>query len=209
MPKRAPIHELPDGWREARVFVATDPKILTRLNLLALPLLLGGVLVMLLWRGLLLRWSLYAPVFSRAELPLLTSILVTILAITGVFLLHEGVHGWFIQRAGHQPRYGLISASVGRWLRIPVALYTTTDNALFRRGEFLQIALAPLVIISLAGMALSPFLNDTLFFYLVTAVAMNAGGAVGDVWMALLVVRAPAEVLVRDEADRIRLYLPE
>jgi hypothetical protein len=124
-----------------------------------------------------------------------------IAALLIVLPLHEWIHGQAIRWAGHRPRYGMM-LSKG-------ALYATSDSALFPRGAFLVIALAPLAVITLAGMALILVLPDTLGYYVALAVAFNAGSAIGDLWMAAVVWRYPASALVRDEADSIRIYMRE
>jgi hypothetical protein len=67
-----------------------------------------------------------------------------------------------------------------------------------------MVALAPLVIVTLAGMALTLLLPAG--YLLVAAVVIHAGGAIGDLWMVRHVLRYPASAIVQDEADRIRIY---
>ena len=45
-----------------------------------------------------------------------------------------------------------------------------------------------------------------LAYYLAIAAVLNAGGAIGDLWSVGVLLRYPAQVLVRDEADRFRIY---
>jgi hypothetical protein len=38
---------------------------------------------------------------------------------------------------------------------------------------------------------------------------LNAGGAIGDLWMTGLALRYSSTALVRDEADSIRIFTPD
>jgi hypothetical protein len=115
-----------------------------------------------------------------------------------MILAHEGIHGLAIHWVGHRARYGFkVSKGV---------FYATADSALFRRSEFLVVALAPLVVITLVGLILLVFASDALAFYIGLLVLLNASGAIGDLWMSAVVLRYPPNILVRDEADSIRIY---
>jgi hypothetical protein len=115
--------------------------------------------------------------------------------------LHEGAHGLAILWVGHKPRFG---AKLSK-----MVVYATTDAGLFRRDEFLIVALAPLVGISLLGMILVFFVPDWVAYYISLAVILNAGSSIGDLWMVAVVLRHPPEAIVRDEEDGIRLYTPQ
>jgi hypothetical protein len=58
-------------------------------------------------------------------------------------------------------------------------------------------------------MALMIVVPDALGYYVGLVIVLNAGGAIGDLWMVGIVLRYPPHALVRDEADSIRIYLPE
>jgi hypothetical protein len=106
--------------------------------------------------------------------------------------LHEGAHGLAIVAVGHQPRFG---AKLSK-----MVVYATTDTGLFRRGEFLAVALAPLVALTLLGMFLVWVIPDWYGYYVSLAVVLNAGSAIG------VVLRYPPSALVRDEEDGIRVF---
>lgn len=199
MPQQ-PIHELPPDYHEVAYFTANEPRTLLWLNLLALLPLFIAFVGMNNWleyvRGVrgTLDWG-------AAWLDLV----MIAFALFGVLLLHEWLHGIAIMWYGHKARYGAKTAPIGR-LQIPIMLYATTDNGLFRRHEFIVIALTPLIAITILGMALGFILPDRWHFYLSLAVALNAGGAIGDMWMTGIVLHYPPSTLVRDEADSIRIF---
>jgi hypothetical protein len=44
---------------------------------------------------------------------------------------------------------------------------------------------------------------------LAVSAAINAAGAVGDLWISRVVLRYPKESFVMDERDGVRIFLPE
>ncbi len=188
-----PIHELPPNYREVRHLVATDSRTLLILNLVSLiPIGIALGLVGLWWafvrqtRGGIVGGEDVSPIIG------IIGVLVT------VFVVHEGIHGLFIAVYGHRPRFGF-KPQHG-------VFYATANDALFPRNPFLVIALAPLVVMTVVGLALMLVVPDALGYYVGLVIVLNAGGAVGDLWMAAVVVRYPPDTLVRDEADSIRIY---
>lgn len=191
---KTPIHELPPNYREDRHLVATDSRTLLLLNLVSLiPIGLALALVGLWWALVRqLRGSLPG---GEDISPLLGMVLV----LVTVFTIHEAIHGLFIAFYGHRPHFGF-KPQYG-------VFYATANNALFPRNQFLVIALAPLVVMTLGGLAAMLVVPDALGYYVGLVIVLNAGGAVGDLWMAQVVRRYPPDTLVRDEADSIRIYV--
>lgn len=189
-----PIHELPPNYRESLHYVLTEPTRIVRLNVAALLPLLLGILAMAGW------WALIAPVRPMTgnasfSLPWWLGVIAIFLIVLPV---HELFHGLAIQALGHRARYG-IKLDKG-------VLYATADRALFRRNEYIVVALAPIVGITLLGMALMLALPEGLVYYIALGVAFNAGGAVGDLWATLVVLRYPTSALIRDEEDGFRIF---
>lgn len=189
---RTAIHDLPSQYHEIRHVRLTSDRLLLVLNLLALV----PLLVMLVWMAI---WWVIVSVgrapSAAVDIPWWLA-LIAILLI--VLPLHELLHGLTINAVGHQARYGMkLSKGV---------LYATSDKALFRRNEYLAVALAPLVGITLAAMLLMLVVPQGLAYYVGIAAVLNAGGAIGDLWSTAVVLRYPVSVLVRDEEDGFRIY---
>jgi hypothetical protein len=123
-------------------------------------------------------------------------LLVLAVLATAIVVPHEWLHGLAMRRYGGEPRYGV---GVAHFI-LPYA-YATTDHR-FTRNEFLVVLLAPLVGLTLVGV---PLMLVFEWSWLVVPLAANAGGAVGDVWMALVALGYPSHVQFEDHADGIRI----
>lgn len=118
-------------------------------------------------------------------------------SIFGIILLHELVHGLFIWWfTGSRPHFGV---GVGY-------AYAAAPDWYFPRWQHLIIAVAPLLLISGAGLALLPLLPQWAFFYLFVALMMNAVGSVGDMAMMGWLLLKPSHTLVRDTGPAIYIY---
>ncbi|WP_135828367.1 DUF3267 domain-containing protein [Halorussus halobius] len=116
--------------------------------------------------------------------------------VTAIIVPHEWVHGLAIRYYGGRPRYGIGLAH----FVLPYA-YATTDHR-FARNQFVVVALAPLVVLTLVGVALLVAFG---WGWLVVPLAANAGGAVGDLWMVLTVLGYPPHVRVEDGTTGVRI----
>jgi hypothetical protein len=188
---------LPDGYHEARHLDFSDEKLLMRLNLYSLGLLVPFVVLAFGWGA----WV----ASSRGMDTNTTSWLLMWVFMLAVLPLHEWVHGLAIRYIGHRPRYGWKTTDVGR-LKLPIMLYATADNAYFWRNDFILIALAPLVLLTLLGMALM-WLLPNFALGIGLAIVLNGSGAVGDIWMTMITLRYPANTLVKDEEDAMRIFV--
>lgn len=191
------IHELPPNYTESLHHSLTEGKNLLWLNLAALLPAAVMILVLFGWWLPVVRAQFAPPADGDFTLPVWLTVLAALLI---VLPLHELIHGVAIQLCGHRARYGM-NLSKG-------VLYATADQALFRRNEYLLVALLPLVVITLLGMALLLMVSEWLVTAVSVAVIVNAGGAIGDLWAAAIVRRSPPEALVRDEEDSFRVYMP-
>ena len=138
---------------------------------------------------------------SRFNFSLLESGLVLI-SILLTFVLHELTHGVAMRTLGAHPRYGVLLKQA--------MLYATAPGFAFQRNSYLVVALAPLVCLSILAilgmMALTGTAWVALFAFCAT---INAGGAIGDLWIAKIVLRYPARAYIMDERDGIRVFLPD
>jgi hypothetical protein len=158
---------------------------------------LGGLLVIL---GIFL-FGLFYVLLARPEPPesFTLDLIVLILLAAAVMLLHEAFHGLAALYYGGRPTFG---AAVLHKI-VPV-LYCTVEGHRFSRGQFAVFALAPIVGISVLGMV--AMLLTPWGLWIIFPLAINFGGAIGDLWMTWLVLREPPGTQVEDLKDGIRFH---
>lgn len=127
------------------------------------------------------------------------ALVITALCLT--LLLHELTHGLAMRMFGARPRYGIL------WKQL--MFYATSPGYAFPRHRFIIIALAPFIFISL-GFILAIWLLKGTGWVALPALcgAINAGGAVGDLWITAITLRYPAHAYIVDEQDGVRVFLP-
>jgi hypothetical protein len=192
------VTNLPTGYSEAGFMRLTEAKRLVSLNVAAL-----GVMVVagaVFWGIMYVYHRLLDGPLIIDSLPDSMSRVSAILLMIAIIPLHEFCHGITMSYYGHEVRYGI------KWRKGVV--YATTDNGLFWRSQFMMIALAPLVFISLIAIFLSLFLPIGFSFWLLVAASLNAAGAIGDIYMIYVGYPYPPDALIRDEEDGMRIYTP-
>jgi len=105
-----------------------------------------------------------------------------------VLPFHEFLHGVAISLLGGRPHYGA---------KLPFALYCGAKDQIFSSKNYRLIALAPFVVISLAGIVLT-LLAPTIAPYFLFALVGNISGAAGDIWMAQRLSTLPPDTLIED-----------
>lgn len=113
-----------------------------------------------------------------------------------IILPHELLHGLAISYYGGKPRYGVGLAH----FVLPYA-YATADHR-FTRNQFVVVALAPLVGLTVLGVALMVAFE---WSWLIFPLAANAAGAVGDCWMVLTVLGYPAHTRIEDSKTGLQI----
>jgi len=122
-----------------------------------------------------------------------------VINIVGYFpmlLLHELLHGAAFVLWGGRPYFGV---------KLPYALYCGAKNQLFRRNQYLVVGLAPLVVITLAGIIFT-LLAPVLASYTLFVTVGNISGAAGDIWSVQRIARLPATTLVEDTEAGYRAW---
>jgi len=127
------------------------------------------------------------------------------LAVAGIvatFILHELTHGLTMQMFGASPKYGII------WKGL--MLYATSPGYAYRRNNSVVISLAPFVFISMLVILGMWILQGTAWVALLAVCGVvNASGAVGDMWITMIVLRYAVTAYVMDERDGICMFLPK
>ncbi|MCU0568862.1 MAG: DUF3267 domain-containing protein [Oculatellaceae cyanobacterium Prado106] len=141
-------------------------------------------------------WSLW----NDIEHPLLQLFFLFAFVPFVTFALHEFIHGSLFAYFGGSPRYG-----VGIRYCLPYA-YATSPGDRFSRNAFVIIALAPLIIIDLLSLILLAIFPQAA--WLGWVVILNTSGAIGDLWVAGLLLRCPASITVEDQPSGFAIYAP-
>jgi hypothetical protein len=185
---------LPDGYQEVLYWTIKDnPRRMILLQILALPLLFLSVAVFCGVAASL--GSLPSSLEFRPG-----GVIGVILSVVVTIVLHELAHGIAMQRFGAQPRYGAL------WKQ--AMFYATAPRYAFRRNEYVQIALAPLILLSVLCILGMWFLSGTFWVIILTiAGIINATGAIGDLWVTGIVLRYPDTAYIVDEKDGVRVFL--
>lgn len=138
------------------------------------------------------RRSEYAIVFTLPSF-----VVGLLLVVVGVPLVHEAVHGIVALLLGARPSFGVGAGFA----------YTTFRESVGRSG-YAAVALAPLIVISIAGIAavaVWPEHTELILF----VVVVNAAGAIGDLWMTWRLRDVPPNARLYDLADGFAALVPE
>lgn len=174
-----------------RHWTISPPVVLTWI-VLGLPLIVLGI-----W----LFGAVYLLTHGVRELSMglgIPELLLLLVITAGLMALHELVHALAMRRMGAAPSFG---ADI--LLKIAPVLYTTAPGHRFSRREYLVVALAPMVVVSGLGaawVAIGPFGKE-----LVLPLAIHLSGCIGDLWMASMILRQPAETTFEDRRDGVTL----
>jgi hypothetical protein len=190
----SPIH-LPENYNEVLYWKLSQHKtLLVVLNVV-------GLALMGLALPLFFAWArMWHPEIVSLELSILQMV-AALLAIALTIVLHELMHGLALRAYGARPTYGVL------WKE--AMFYATAAGYAFRRNAYIIIALAPLVGLSLVGMALLILpLPDWLLLIVVFAAALNVGSAIGDLWLVRVTLGYPSVVYIVDEKDGLRVFMP-
>lgn len=189
--------ELPPGYQaRARLHLSENRVMAIVLNVL-------GLLLLIPFAGLF-SWlaGRMRPAFLENGLLVfgMVEIATVLVAAFGVIVLHEAVHGlffWLYTRSRPTFGYKVIYA------------YAAAPGWYLPRNQYILVGLAPLLLISLAGLAAIPFLPMRLLPALVIGLILNASGAVGDMAVVAWVLTYSPRALIHDEGDGFTLYAPD
>jgi hypothetical protein len=127
------------------------------------------------------------------------SVLLAVIGMTIVMLiLHEAAHGLFFWLFTHdRPKFAFRGAYA----------YAAAPAWYLPKRQYLLVALAPLVLLSLVGVALMAVIPPDGFTLLLFFLVSNASGAIGDLWVVGWLLRQTKPCYARDEGDAVTLYL--
>ena len=129
----------------------------------------------------------------------LREMIFVLIGIIFILVLHELMHGLTMRLFGASHKYGII------WKGI--MLYATSPGHAYPRNNYVIIALAPFILISILVVLGMWGLQGTLWVALLGICGViNASGAIGDMWITAIVLRYPITAYVMDERDGVRVF---
>lgn len=178
------IHELPEGFSLIReIDMQKDKKLAVLLNVLAL--LIGAVVLII---GVLI-----VPLSITINLQFLILLL---LAMVVYMVGHEFVHGIFFKKfSGKKAHFGFTG----------LYAYAGSD-AYFTKKQYIIIGLAPIVVFGILFLILNILLPVRFFWFVYLLQGMNLSGAAGDLYVAILMKRLPADTLTFDSGIAMQFY---
>ena len=135
--------------------------------------------------------SSYATTFT------FTTLILFVIAMVGVIVVHEIIHGVAAALLGTKPSFG-----IG-----PGFAYTTFLEPM-NKSSYLIVGLAPLVVFTVLTVAAAAIWPDIAGWMIVIG-TINASGAIGDLWMTTRILRAPRRAVFYDLADGFAVFAPD
>lgn len=120
-----------------------------------------------------------------------------LLTVALVVVLHELSHAlffWLFSRERPKVGFNLLYA------------YAAAPDWYFPRRQFVLIGLAPVLLLTLAGLVALPLVDFLTAARLILALTVNAAGAVGDFVVVMWALGQPADILLRDEGTAVTAY---
>jgi signal transduction histidine kinase len=173
-----------------------EPGQLRPLALLSLLLLVIGGAFFVLLDVAAYSWQTHTSVSIKGGWGLLLWFVINIVGYILILPIHELVHAAVFTLWGGKPYFGT---------KMPYALYCGAKLQLFRRNQYLVVGLAPLVVITLAGIIFT-LVSPALASYTIFATVGNISGAAGDLWVSWRLLRLPHSVLVEDTEAGYRAW---
>ncbi len=196
-----PTRTLPEAYNPIGTFdLAKDFRLLVWMNVLGLGIyILSGLLFIQVLHWLRPAEAGPALVGGMAGLgDFLRTLVALVILYAAVILLHEGLHGiffWIFTR--QRPAFAIKTTYA----------YAAAPEWFLPRDMYFVTAVAPLVGISLIGVALFAAAPPAWFLPVLAGLIINSGGAAGDLWVAAWLLRQPSTCYANDRGDAITLYL--
>ena len=192
-----PTQTLPENFVLAWSF---DLKHNTRLNIILQVIGLGWLALAGWLLTLCVMWI--RPEFGDALMKgisgnLLIGLVLLVVVMIVAVLIHELVHGlffWFFSR--HRPKFGI---GLGY-------AFAAMPDWFFPKQQYLVIGLGPLVVLTVLGLAASAFVPLTWLGALLAGMVINAGGAIGDMYICWRIAFDAPDVWIKDMGDGFQLY---
>ena len=192
---------LPEGYALSRTIdLIKDLKLLLILSAASLGLFLVS------WVALTWLLQLLRPDFSTGASFEFTpsgtgGILLPLLVLLGVIfvmvVLHEAIHGvcfWLF--TGGRVKFAFKGAYA----------YAAAPDWFLHKRPYMLVSMAPLVLITVLGLMALWWAPPGWIAPLMLLIAMNASGAIGDIYVFYLLTKMPEDALVQDFGELMKLF---
>ncbi len=173
-----------------------EPQQVRRVAVLSLILFVIGALFFIVLNIVAYAARPHTTSGSIGAVAILLGLFINIVIYVLVMFLHEGIHALAFAFWGGRPYFGA---------KLPLALFCGAKNQIFRRNHYLVVGLAPLVVITVAGIIFT-LLAPALAVYTLLGTIGNFSGAAGDLWVAQRLLLQPSDVLVEDTDAGYRVW---
>lgn len=202
------IFDLPEGYSEIkRIDLVNDTKLAVQLSIGALVIavavwIIGHIIVPF---GLAIfepdnipSWLIYMS--AAINIPSwILQIIGVLISLAIYVIIHELIHGAFFKLySGRRAKYGFAMLTP----------YCGSD-AYYNKRQYVIIGLAPVVLSGIVLLGLNIVLPAQWFWWVYLIQVMNLSGAAGDIYMAGLMNRLPADILIHDEGVAMTIYARE
>lgn len=187
--------KLPPNYKEVLYWkIGEKASRLVLMNLLSIPLALVSGFGFFIFVQLFGR----PPAFSFGDSQQATILFIGIII---TLILHEIMHGLAMRIFGARAKFSF------EWKKLMVI--AAAPGHAFQRNQYLVFCLAPLVVLSiLACCGIVIQAGTSTVWSLAIWATINASMAIGDLWIAALVLRYHSSAYVIDEQDGMRIFLP-
>lgn len=189
-----PTQALPKTYQlENNLDLSKDKRLAFGLNLLGLVVfLLSGrffIQIALILRG--------ETEFSATSDNIPVTLLACVMIIFLTVVVHEGIHGisfWCLTKG--KPKFGFKG----------LYAYAAIPDWYLPRETYFVVALAPLALITIAGVLLMPIVPQALLPFLLIWLVFNFSGSIGDIAIIVWLLRKPKIIYINDFGDGVSIY---
>ena len=179
--------------------IRNNPRALILLNFFGLILLgLSGWLVLraAFWLHPIQANSAFS-LQIRSGMEGLRWVLAALIITIGMLVIHEAIHGLFFWLfTGSRPKFG-----IG-----PGYAFAAAPEWYLPRNLYFMIGVAPLILMTLAGLLILAVAPPTWFMSLLVFISFNISGSVGDLAVVIWLMKQPPTCLARDCGHFVTLY---
>lgn len=194
--------ELPQTYQLAKTIdLIKQPKLFIILNVIGIGLFIA-CWVLLTWLLVLVRPDVgvseirFVISLNQAG-SFLIALLVFLLVFVSMVTLHEAIHGLF---------FWLYTQGKVKFAFKGAYAYAAAPDWYLQKRPYMVVSMAPLIMMSIIGCVALLLVPLGWVNPLMLVITMNAAGAIGDIYVFLLLLRMPEDVLIRDFGERMELF---